>query len=147
MTENIQEPDINKLMEKNVVFIKEDASIEDVLDLFEKHHFHLFPVVNDKGNLVGIVNQDIILEILLFHRIPRVKHTHLAAVRSLGGDVKDFMVPHPVTIPPDTGLNEVADLMLKHHVNHVCVVENEKLVGILTKHDIINEVIKRKRSG
>ena len=147
MTEKFPEPGINKLMEKNVVSVKEDASIEDVLDLFEKHHFHLFPVVNDEGNLVGIVDRDIILEILLFHRIPRVKHTHLAAVRSLGGDVKGIMITHPVTIPPDTGLNEVADLMLKHHVNNVCVVENGKLVGILTKHDIINEVIKRKRSG
>ncbi len=137
---------VSKIMEKNIVFLKEDASIKDVLDLFEKHHFHIFPVVNYEGDLVGIVDQDILLEILLFHRIPRVKHTHLAAVRSLGGDVKRIMITHPVTIPPETGLNEAADLMLKHRVNHVCVVENGKLVGVLTKHDIINEVIKRKRS-
>ncbi|MFU8767531.1 MAG: HPP family protein [Candidatus Methanoperedens sp.] len=137
---------VSKLMERNIVFLQEDASINDVLDLFKKHHFHLFPVVNDEGNLVGIIDQDIILEILLFHRIPRVKHTHLAAVRSLGSDVKGIMVTHPVTISPDTDLNEAADLMLKHRVNNVCVVENRKLVGVLTKHDIINEVIKRKRS-
>lgn len=131
-------------MEKNVVVVKEDDSVRDVLDLFKKHHFHTYPVITGDRQLAGVIDQDIILEILLFHRIPRVKHTHLAAVRSLGVNAKSIMIPHPVIISPDAGLNDAADIMLKHHVNRICVVEHGKLVGIISKLDIINGVIKRK---
>lgn len=132
-------------MKKDVVVVKENDSIEDLLEFFKKHCFHTYPVVKENGDLSGIIDQDIILDILLFHRIPRVKHTHMEAFRSLGVNAKSIMITHPVTISPDTELDETADLMLKHHVNSVCVVDRGKLVGIVSKLDIINEVIKRKR--
>ena len=84
------------------------------------------------------------LEIIMFHCIPRTKHTHMAAVRSLGESAKEIMIPHPVTISPDENLQDAADMMLKHHINRVCVVENDKLVGIISKKSIISEVYKRK---
>lgn len=135
---------ISTVMTTDVVTVAENDPIEDVVELFEKHHFHTYPVVTADGELAGVIDQDIVLEILLFERIPRLKHTHLAAVRSLGEDAKRIMIPHPVTISSDTDLYDTADLMLKHHINRVCVVENGKLVGIVSKRDIINEVYKRR---
>jgi CBS domain-containing protein len=55
------------------------------------------------------------------------------------------MIPHPVTIYSDANLHDVADLMLKHRVNRVCVVKNDRLVGIVSKRDIINEVYQSKK--
>jgi len=138
---------VKEIMSRAVVSVNENDSIEKMLLLFRKYHFHTYPVVTDCGELVGIIDQDIILEILMSDRIPRLKYTHLTAVRTLGECAREIMMPHPVTISLDASLFEAADLMLKHHLNRICVVEDGKLLGIISKLDIINEAYKRHGLG
>lgn len=135
---------IGELMTRNVVIAHEDALLEEIFALFEKHSYHTLPILNSEKKLVGIIDQDIVLEILLFSQIPRAKHTHLAAVRSLGVHAKDIMITHPMTITPDSSLTYAADLMMKHRFDRVCITEDEKLVGIISKRDIVKEVSKRR---
>ncbi len=143
MTDNDSDISISDIMTGDVVVVNENEPIEDIFKLFGKYHFNTFPVVNIAGELVGIIDQDIMLEIVMFHRIPRTKHTHIAALRSLGESAGGIMIPHPVTISLDANLHDAADMMLKHHINRVCVVDENKLVGIISKNDIINEVCQR----
>ena len=144
MPENYSDIFIRDIMTRDAVVVKEHDPVEEIFKLFDKYHFNTYPVVNNDGELVGIIDQDIMLEIMMFHRIPRTKHTHIAAVRSLGESAEGIMIPHPVTISPDANLHDAADMMLKHHINRVCVVDDNKLVGIISKKDIINEVYQRK---
>ena len=144
MPENYSDIFIRDIMTQDVVVVNEDDPVEHIFELFDKYHFNTYPVVNNEGKLTGIIDQDIMLEIIMFHRIPRTKHTHMAAVRSQGESAKEIMIPHPVTISPDENLHDASDMMLKHHINRVCVVENDKLVGIISKKNIISEVYKRK---
>ena len=144
MPENYSDIFIRDIMTQDVVVVNEDDPVEHIFELFDKYHFNTYPVVNNEGKFTGIIDQDIMLEIIMFHRIPRTKHTHMAAVRSQGESAKEIMIPHPVTISPDENLHDAADMMLKHHINRVCVVENDKLVGIISKKNIICEVYKRK---
>ncbi len=138
---------IADIMSKDIITVAEDCNVEDIIELFEKHHFHTYPVLSSDGELVGVIDQNIILEVLMFDRIPRTKHTHLAAVRSLGEDAKSIMTSHPVTITSDIDLCDAADMMLKHHINHACVVDDGKLVGIISKRDVINEVYRIRGMG
>lgn len=135
---------IAEIMTRDVVTVTEDTTIDDVLDLFSKYHYHSHPVVTDTGKLAGVISEDIVLAVLLFHRIPASGHTHLSVLRSIGDDARGIMMPYPVTVSPDTSLSETADLMLKHRVSRVFVVEDEKLVGVLSKRDIVNEICKRR---
>ena len=144
MPENYSDIFIRDIMTQDVVVVNEDDPVEHIFELFDKYHFNTYPVVNNEGKLTGIIDQDIMLEIIMFHRIPRTKHTHMAAVRSQGESAREIMIPHPVTISPDENLHDAADMMLKHHINRVCVVEDDKLVGIISKKNIICEVYKRK---
>ena len=144
MPEDYSDIFIRDIMTWDVVVVKEDDSVEDIFKLFGKYHFNTFPVVNNADELVGIIDQDIMLEIMMFHRIPPTKHTHIAALRSLGESAGGIMIPHPVTISLDANLHDAADMMLKHHINRVCVVDDNKLVGIISKNDIINEICHRK---
>ena len=144
MPENYSDIFIRDIMTQDVVVVNEDDPVEHIFELFDKYHFNTYPVVNNEGKFTGIIDQDIMLEIIMFHRIPRTKHTHIAAVRSQGESAREIMIPHPVTISPDENLHDAADMMLKHHINRVCVVENDKLVGIISKKNIISEVYKRK---
>lgn len=137
---NINNVKINEIMTKSMLTIRETDTIEDVLELLKNYHFHNYPVVNVNHELVGVVNQDVILEILLLDRIKGTKNTHRVAINSMSENIKGIMEHHPLTLTPDTNLHHAADLMVKHKVNHVYVVENSKLVGILSKRDIINHV-------
>ena len=138
---------IADIMSKDIITVSEYDPVEYVIELFEKHHFHTYPVLSADGELAGVIDQNIILEVLLFERIPRTKHTHMDAVRSLGEDAKSIMTSHPVTITSDIDLCDAADMMLKHHINRTCVVDDGKLVGIVSKRDVINEVYRTRGMG
>ncbi|AKB75934.1 hypothetical protein MSLAZ_2673 [Methanosarcina lacustris Z-7289] len=138
---------IRDLMTRDVVTIQEDTPLEEVFSLFGKLPYHTFPVVNTKNELVGIIDIDIILEILLLCLVPRAKHTPLTAIRSLGGKAEDVMITHPVTIPLDATLKDASDLMMKYRFDRVCVSENGKLAGIISKKDLVKEICRRRKKG
>ncbi len=139
-SESCNEKLIEQVMTKDVVTIHENDPLDKILDIFSKHHFHTYPVVNDNNDLVGIINQDVMLRILLVQRTPRLDHTHHAAVVAQGETAKNIMIPHPVSMSSGESLCEAADMMLKHKMDRVCVVDGGKLVGIMCKPDILNEI-------
>lgn len=146
-SESCNEKLIEQVMTKDVVTIHEDYPLDEILNIFSKHHFHTYPVVNDNYELVGIIDQDVMLRILLVERTPRLDHTHHAAVVAQGETAKNIMIPHPVSMSSNEPLCEAADMMLKHKMDRVCVVEDGKLVGIICKPDILKEVYKLRGSG
>lgn len=72
--------------------------------------------------------------------MPRAKHTPLTARRSLGENAKEVMSMHPVTISLKSTLKDASDLMMKHRFNNICVSDNGKLVGIVSKRDLVKEI-------
>lgn len=134
---------IKDIMTKDVVTVKEDDTIQDLLKLFKKYHYHSYPVVTPEGELVGVVNEDIVLQCLLIGSVPSAMFGR-SLTRFLGEDAKGIMDRHPITISPNASLEEAAALMIKHSVDRMCVVVGKKLVGILSKRDIINEIYKRR---
>ena len=56
---------IEELMTRDLVTVNEDAPVEEVFSLFAKNPYHTLPVVNKKGELAGVIDLDIVLEILL----------------------------------------------------------------------------------
>jgi len=137
---------IKDFMTKDLVTISENDSIDQILETFDKYHFHTYPVVNEDNVLVGTIDQNIILKILLVHRAPRIEHTHLNAVVFQGDTAKTIMIPHPVSISPNETLCDTADMILKHKIDRFCIVEDGKLVGMICKPDIIKEVYKLRGS-
>ncbi len=135
---------VNDIMTKDVVTVKGDATILDLLKLFKKYHYHNYPVVTPGGDLAGVVCEDVVLRCLLIGSVPSAMFGR-SITKFLGEDAKGIMDHHPITISPNASLEEAANLMIKHSANHICVVENKKLVGILSKRDIINEIYKRRR--
>ena len=104
---------VKDVMSVGVVSVSENDSIDAMLLLFRRYHFHTYPVVSDRGELVGVIDQDIILEILMFHQIPLCKYAHLTAAQVLGKTAKEAMTSHPATISPDASLWDAAVLMMK----------------------------------
>lgn len=136
---------IEEIMTRDLVTVNEDTPIEEVFSAFAKNPYHVLPVINKRGELTGTVDLDIVLEILLLCLMPRAKYTPLTARRSLGENAKDVMITHPVTISVKSTLKDASDLMMKHRFDHICVSENGRLVGIVSKIDLVKEICRRRK--
>ncbi len=113
------------------------------------------PVVAIDGRIEGIVSKTDLLERLLeggHNYAANPDHRRLmglgeegvfaadgAAVseEELYGRVEDIMVPSPVTVSPDTPVNDIARLMAEHRIHRIIVEQDERPVGIITSLDFI----------
>ncbi|HZN41339.1 MAG TPA: CBS domain-containing protein, partial [Planctomycetota bacterium] len=106
---------------------------EDVVDLaaslMDWRHIRHVPVEDNDGRLVGLVSHRTLLR-LLGQGMRGTDHTPVA--------VKDIMRTNPITVTPNTPTLEAIDLMRRHRVGSLPVVEeSNRLVGIITERDLI----------
>lgn len=138
-------------MTADPVTIQPEASVETVVKVLEANQVSGLPVVDAAGKVIGIISEgDLLyqeapmqpplyltfLGSVIYFESPDKFHQHIK--KSLGMLVKDVMTPHPVTTTPDTPIAEVAQLMLEKRLRRLPVIDqNQKLVGIITRHDLI----------
>ena len=132
------------LMNKEVISVKYNASIKEVALLLLKHEFSGVPVVDDKDNLVGVVSEKDIFKILY----PNYSEVYVLgeekAVVDISqrilevGDkkVEEFMTKKPISVSPEDSVIKVGAVMLTKKIHRVLVVDDDKIVGILTREEI-----------
>ncbi|WP_353933003.1 chloride channel protein [Okeanomitos corallinicola TIOX110] len=108
------------VMQRRVETLDIEMSIEESIQAFSSSHHRGFPVV-EKNKLVGIITQSD-----LQNRYP-----------SNHGLVGEIMTPKPVTIKPKQTLGDVLYLLDRYQISRLPVVEKQKLIGIITRADII----------
>jgi CBS domain-containing protein len=141
------------VMTREVVTIGPEASVHDLAKLLEDRRISGVPVLNAQGMLVGVVTQsdlvqrsrDLelppalnILDLHLFLETP--SHFQKRLEKLLGNKVADVMTADPVTVTPDTSVQDIARLMSSKKVHTLPVVEAGKLLGIVGKLDLIRSL-------
>jgi CBS domain-containing protein len=116
-----------ELMNKNVVTCHPSETLAVIINKFELFNIAGMPVV-EKGKLVGIICQSDVLRGLKSGDNPQQIM------------VKDVMVHDVITAPPTENVVDVARLMIEKQINRVPIVENNVIVGIVTRGDIIKAV-------
>jgi len=86
-------------------------------------------VVMEFGELVGM---------LTFREVVKAVHANQGSVGN--GTVRKHMDDHPITITPDTDINEVRRLMLERHARYVPVVDAKTLLGVISFYDVAKAV-------
>ncbi|HIK27667.1 MAG: chloride channel protein [Oscillatoriaceae bacterium SKW80] len=111
------------VMQSRVETLASKMSLDEVLQAFSRSHHRGFPVV-DNGKLVGIVTQTDLAN---------------ATNNQLPGNtpLAKFMTPRPVTVSPEDTLSEVLYRLNRYNLSRLPVTEGRKLVGIITRSDII----------
>jgi len=106
-----------------------DANVFDALKLMaEKNIGALLVVKNDK--LVGIISErDYARKVVL-----QGKSSHATPVR-------EIMTERAVCVRPDNTVEECMALMTDKHIRHLPVIEDEKLIGVLSIGDLVKETI------
>ncbi len=125
---------IKDFMSSNVVAVSEDTSLHDARKIMKAHKIRRLPVLK-KNKLVGFVTERMLLEAspspataLSIHEL----HYLLAKMT-----VKDIMVKNPYTISPDMPAEDALQLGQEKGYGGFPVVEDGKLVGIVTESDIV----------
>ena len=140
---------VRDIMTAEVVVAEPDTSVNLVARLMASRDISGVPVVED-GRLVGIVTElDLIVRntrleppaffALLDARIPLETPTHYRErIRHMLGTLaRDVMTEKVVSVGPDEELESLAAIMVKQRVNPLPVVEDGRLVGIVSRSDII----------
>ncbi|UCE02646.1 MAG: CBS domain-containing protein [Candidatus Latescibacterota bacterium] len=141
---------VQHLMTQDVVTVREDTSLNEVARCMSEKGISGVPVLDAEGQLVGIITElDMIarnarLEVPVFLQIldasiPLELPSHLRErlQHMLGTEARDVMTEKVHTVTQDTELEDLVDLMLKKRVNPVPVMQDERLVGIVSRSDLV----------
>ena len=121
---------VRRYMTQNVVTVHKDLNIYKAIDKLLHNHISGTPVLDDSGNMVGILTEKDCLRIMAngsFHEMPSGP-----ASRYMSEDVK--------TVALETDIFVVADLFLKNHFRRVPVLNSKKLVGQISRCDVLSAV-------
>jgi CBS domain-containing protein len=119
---------VKNLMSKTLITIDKDQSLADALKLLRKNRISRLPVLNNK-ELVGIVSERDIAA-----KLGSSKYESMPASRL---HVSSVMVKDVISVPQTMQLDEVANLMLENGIGSVPVMEDDKMVGIVSKADFV----------
>ena len=142
------------IMTREVITISPETEVAQAAKLLLTNRINGVPVVNDAGELVGILCQsDLIIQqknipipslfTLLDGFIPLTSSKKLdkEVEKIAATTAADAMTANPVTVMPDTGIEDVAALMVEKSYHTLPVVDGEKLVGIVGKEDVLRTLI------
>ena len=145
---------VKDIMTTEIITVSPETEIVQATKLLLENRINGVPVLDETGRLVGILCQsDLIAQqqklpipsffTLLDGLIPLISEKQLdKQVRKIAAvTVAEAMTPNPVTVQPDTNIEEVAALMVDRNFHTIPVVDEGKLVGVVGKEDILRTLM------
>lgn len=119
---------VARRMTRNPVTISPKASIQEAIELMKTHSIRHLPVVEGEAHLAGWVSESDLRGVLIPSMISELT-------------VGDVMIADPVAVSANEVLESAADLITTHKIGGMPVLEDGKLVGVLTVVDILKAFI------
>jgi len=143
-----------EIMTAPPITVSPETSIRDLAKLLTEHHINGVPVVDNAGNLTGIVTEaDLIDQSKMLH-IPTVlffldsviflenpKKLGKELKKMAGTTVKDICTRDVVTVEEETPVDKVATLIAEKHVNTLPVMRGGQIVGIVGRGDLVRSFV------
>ncbi len=139
-----------EIMTTDVITVKKDDTVEQVIKLLMEHNVSGLPVIDDEKHVVGIISEGDLIYRSKKLQIPSYftildSYIFLESTKSIqeqirkmvGYRVEDVMTEKVIVADVEENIEEIATLMAAKKVNRVPIVENDKLVGIISRRDII----------
>jgi CBS domain-containing protein len=123
---------IRDMMNTKVVGIPPDATVGDAIRILTEQHIGGLPVVTAQGEIVGVISELALIDVVFD-----------AAVKD--ALVSEYMTPEVHTVHPDDQLSRAAQLFALYSFRRLPVVEDGKLVGIVTRRDLMNYALRTKK--
>ena len=140
----------HQIMTRSVISVTPDTTIVEAANIMLQRHVSGLPVVDETGKLVGVVSEgDFIRRSEIGTQRKRGRWLRFILgpgqsasdfVQEHGRRVSEVMTPSPLTITEDTALPEIVDLMEKNNVKRLPVVRGDKVVGIVSRANLLQAV-------
>jgi CIC family chloride channel protein len=122
---------VEEAMKKNPIAIHEDISIKEAFTIIAQHEFRVYPIVDNKESIIGVINVEDLLAI-------PIEKWHLP--------ISQVSIKAVLTVLKEDSIYKVIEKMMKKDQDHAYVVLDEqsmKLIGVISGIDIIKELLKR----
>jgi len=142
-----------EIMTTDVITVSPNTEIAKAAKIMTEKRINGLPVV-DSGKLVGILCQSDLIAQQKKFPIPSLftfldgyisltseKHLEKEVQKIAAATVDQAMTPHPVTVSPNTPIEEIASLMVDRNFHTLPVLVEGKLVGIVGKEDLLKLLI------
>lgn len=131
-----------EIMTSPVVTAEPDLPVKDVARLLDHNEITSLPVVDDQQKLVGIVSEADLLRGEIAHD-PRAHARPVEDDNDRAGTVADVMTLGVVTVNENTDAADIARLMLDTGVKSIPVTHGARVVGIVSRRDLIRVIATR----
>lgn len=144
---------VKDIMTTDVVTVTKETTVLELAGLFANRHLSSLPVLDQNGELIGIVTETDLVEQDKNLHIPTVisifdwviylesdKKFEKELKKMTGRVVGDIYSSELLTVLPDTSIADVADLLSSRKINALPVVEGKRLVGIVSRIDLIRSM-------
>ncbi|MFN7106320.1 MAG: CBS domain-containing protein, partial [Pyrobaculum sp.] len=103
-----------------------NITLREAIEIMAKNNIGFLPVT-EEGKLVGVISETDVMKIV-------------AAGGDLDKPVLQYMVKNAITVSKETPLRDAAELMVRHNIRHLPVVEDGKVVGVISVRDILKVI-------
>jgi len=144
---------VKEIMTEEVITIRSEDKVTDVLNLLFKEEISGFPVVNGRGKLVGMFTEKEILSYILpsyvekvgrfiYEENPKATRKKFAELSKI--TVGQLMRTDVITTTEETTLSDVAKNMITHKARRIPVInEAGKLIGVVARCDVLRALAKQ----
>jgi CBS domain-containing protein len=145
---------VEDVMTTDVVTLSPDTEITLAAKILLENRIKGVPVIDAEGKLVGILCQSDLVAQQKAFPVPSVFTLMdglmpLTSIKRLEKEIEkiaavtvaDAMTPNPVTVGPETTIEEVASMMVDKNFHTLPVIDDDALVGIVGKEDILKTLI------
>ena len=141
-----------EIMVKEVVTVRPDDSVTDVIRLFLEKGITSAVVADEEGRIKGIITDGDILAVVRRRRPVVMDVFSFLWVAGDEGDlasktemlktkkVKELMTKQVVTVAEDADIPEIAQLMVENGIKQIPVVRDNQVVGLVRRHDVVKAV-------
>jgi CBS domain-containing protein len=126
---------IKNLMTTNVITLTLSDTLYTAEKRLKSNHIRHIPVVEEE-KLIGLISLSDLKRISFIDAYNKEGTVDTAIYNMLS--IQDLMIKNPVTVTPDTTILEVSKLLANKEFHSLPVVENDKLVGIITTTDLLH---------
>ena len=141
------------IMTREVITVRQDTPIKDLAEILWKNRISGVPVLDENNRVVSVVTESYLIDQTKKVHIPTMislldsviflessKKTEKEIRKMSGNTVGDICASELVTVTEETGLDEIATIMSEKSLHTLPVMQDDKLVGVIGKSDIIRSI-------
>ena len=145
---------VKDIMTRELITVSPQTEITSAAKILLEKRINGLPVIDDSGKLVGILCQSDLVAQQKSIPIPSVytlldSFIPLTSLKRIDKEVRKIaalrvdqaMTPNPVTVGPETDIEDVARLMVDKKYHTLPVMEGNKIVGVVGKEDVLKTIL------